>query len=223
MPGRMEGPMEDRVEDRMADQMADRMADPMADPMEGRMGGRAVTLVQGPDNGLSRRGMLLIYTGKGKGKTSAAVGQAIRAHGQGLRVAFGQFVKRDGQAGEQTVLRDLLGDNFYAAGEGFFRTEADRPRHREAACRLLVWAGQKLEEADMLVLDEGIYALDSGLASREEIAYCVEKAEKQGAHLVLTGRNAPDWLVEKADIVSSIDEVKHAFRQGQGAHRGIEY
>ena len=211
MADRMEGRMEDRMEGRMEGRMADRMED------------RAVTLVRGRNKNLSRRGMLLIYTGKGKGKTSAAVGQAIRAHGQGLRVAFGQFVKRDGQAGEQAVLRDLLGDNFYAAGEGFFRTESDRPRHREAARRLLVWADQKLEVADMLVLDEGIYALDSGLASREEIACCMEKAEKQGAHLVLTGRNAPDWLVEKADIVSSIDEVKHAFRQGEGAHRGIEY
>ena len=167
--------------------------------------------------------MLIVYTGNGKGKTSAAVGQAIRAHGQGIRVAFGQFFKRGGQAGEQAVLEALLGANFFASGEGFFKNEADRPRHREAALCLLEWADRQLETAGLLVLDESVYALGSGLVSEEELTRCMEKAQKAGAHLVLTGRNAPEWLIQRADIVSSIQEVKHVFKESGRAVKGIEY
>jgi cob(I)alamin adenosyltransferase len=81
--------------------------------------------------------MILIYTGNGKGKTSACVGQALRALGQGLRVAFGQFMKKEGVGGEQLVLAQLLGEKFRAGGLGFLRVEEDRPKHREAALHTL--------------------------------------------------------------------------------------
>ena len=95
--------------------------------------------------------MILVYTGDGKGKTSACTGQAVRAMGQGMTVAFGQFMKRDGQAGEQAMLAQWLGPRFLAGGCGFLRRDEDRPAHREAALQVLAWARRQMAEADMLV------------------------------------------------------------------------
>ncbi len=167
--------------------------------------------------------MILVYTGNGKGKTSASVGQAVRAHGQGLVVAFGQFMKEPGIAGEQRVLAQLLGSRFLAVGEGFFRQESERPRHRAAALRVLAWAQTQLEEVGMLVLDESLYALGSDLVHTEELQRLVDRAQEKGTHLVLSGRGAPAWLVERADFVTEMGEVKHPYTQGHKAQRGIEF
>ena len=167
--------------------------------------------------------MLLIYTGNGKGKTSASVGQAVRAHGQGLTVAFGQFMKRPGQAGEQNVLSTLLGNRFFAGGQGFFRNEEERETHREAALEVLRWAENMLASADMLVLDEILYAHGYGLVSEDELRTLMEKARTAGAHLVLSGRGLPAWLEREADLVTEMTEKKHHFAQGRQAAPGIEF
>ncbi len=167
--------------------------------------------------------MLLVYTGDGKGKTSASVGQCVRALGQGLRVAFAQFMKREGQAGEQAVLSRLLGKNFFAGGAGFFRQEAERPVHRQAALRVLAWAREQLPQVDMLVLDESLYALGNGLLERAELEDVLTAALTRGTHVVLSGRNAPDWLIARADVVSTIMESKHPWRNGVSAQKGIEF
>lgn len=165
--------------------------------------------------------MILVYTGKGKGKTSACVGQAIRALGQGLSVAFGQFIKRDKLAGEQRILRSLLGENFFAQGLGFLRKEEDKPAHRERARELLVWAARR--QAAMLVLDEAIYALDYGLIDREDLAPFLNRAKDKKRHLALSGRGTPDWLLECADMVTEMRPVKHHLDVGISALPGIEY
>ena len=167
--------------------------------------------------------MILVYTGHGKGKTSACVGQAVRAMGQGMTVAFGQFMKRDGQAGEQAMLARWLGPRFLAGGPGFLRDEAQRPAHREAALRVLEWAREQLAEVRMLVLDESLYALDAGLLSRAEVEELLAVARQGERHLVLSGRNAPDWLVEAADLVTAMTEIKHPWRAGVKAAPGIEF
>ncbi|MDO9584339.1 MAG: cob(I)yrinic acid a,c-diamide adenosyltransferase [Desulfomicrobium sp.] len=167
--------------------------------------------------------MLLIYTGNGKGKTSACVGQAIRAMGQTLSVAFGQFMKRGDQAGEQKILSDLLGEDFLASGAGFYR-DTDYDRHREKAEELLQWAGERLDHGvDMLILDEAIYALNHGLLLEGEVRGLINRCRDEDRHLVLSGRGAPAWMVELADIVSDISEVKHVYAQGSKARRGIEF
>ncbi|ACU88173.1 cob(I)yrinic acid a,c-diamide adenosyltransferase [Desulfomicrobium baculatum] len=167
--------------------------------------------------------MLLIYTGNGKGKTSACVGQAIRALGQGLAVAFGQFMKRGDLAGEQTMLAELLGEDFLASGAGFFR-DNDFDTHREKAAQLLRWADARVEQGvDMLILDETLYALHHGLLLEEEVRGLVQRCQDRGCHLVLSGRGAPAWMVELADIVSDITEVKHVYAKGGKARRGIEF
>lgn len=167
--------------------------------------------------------MLLIYTGNGKGKTSACVGQALRAVGQDFRVGFGQFIKRDGQAGEQRMLARLLGDDFCAGGLGFFRREEERPAQRAAALRLLEWAMERLPRLDMLLLDESLYALRAGLLEREEVERLIGAARAASCHLVLSGRDAPDWLTDMADLVTVMEEVKHPAARGVAAQRGIEF
>ena len=113
--------------------------------------------------------MILVYTGNGKGKTSACVGQAVRALGRNMTVAFGQFMKRDGQAGEQRMLAQWLGPRFLAGGEGFLRREEDRPAHRAAALRVLAWARACVPEAEMLVMDECLNALAAGRRTRQVV------------------------------------------------------
>ena len=167
--------------------------------------------------------MILVYTGDGKGKTSACVGQTVRALGQNMAVAFGQFMKRDGQAGEQAMLARLLSERFFAGGQGFLRNDADRPAHRQAALRVLDWAREQLGHVDMLVLDESLYALGAGILERQELEQLIAVARAQGRHLVLSGRNAPDWLIEAADLVTSMTEIKHPWRMGVKAAPGIEF
>lgn len=167
--------------------------------------------------------MILIYTGNGKGKTSACVGQALRALGQELRVGFGQFMKKDVRAGEQVLLKRLLGENFRAGGRGFFRREEEREEHRAAARTLLSWARERLPRLDMLVLDESLYALRAGLLERAEVEALLREARELSCHLVLSGRDAPQWLMDMADLVTDMGEVKHPAQSGVKAQRGIEF
>ncbi|MDO5483699.1 MAG: cob(I)yrinic acid a,c-diamide adenosyltransferase [Desulfovibrionaceae bacterium] len=167
--------------------------------------------------------MILVYTGSGKGKTCACVGQTVRALGQGFDVAFAQFMKRDGQAGEQRMLSRWLGSRFLAGGAGFLRPGADRTPHREAALRVLAWAEEQLPDVQMLILDESLYALHGGILTREELEAIICQARRLGRHLVLSGRNAPEWLVETADLVTEMGEIKHHWQAGVSAMPGIEY
>ncbi|MBG0775335.1 MAG: cob(I)yrinic acid a,c-diamide adenosyltransferase [Desulfovibrionaceae bacterium] len=169
--------------------------------------------------------MLIIYTGDGKGKTTAATGQTLRALGQGFRVAFGQFIKRADQAGEQRMLEQLLGaENYAAMGLGFYRNPAAKPRHRAAAENLLAWARARIGAGlDMLVLDEALYALGADLVTRAEIEELCDAAARENFHLVLTGRGAPDWLLERADLATEMHKLKHHLDKGIQAQKGIEY
>ena len=167
--------------------------------------------------------MILVYTGEGKGKTSACVGQALRALGQGMAVAFGQFMKRQCGAGEQVVLGRLLGERFRPGGLGFLRREEERPAHRAAAEDLLAWASAQLGAVDMLVLDEALYALGAGILFKEELAGLLAEARGAGRHVVLSGRGLPDWLAAEADLITEMRERKHPWRLGVPAAPGIEF
>ncbi len=168
--------------------------------------------------------MIVVYTGDGKGKTSAALGQIIRALGHGLRVACAQFMKRDDVAGEQRFLASQLGDDFLVGGLGFFRDNQDRPRHREAALSTLAWLSSKVEaDVQVLVLDELLYALGAGVLEQEELQALLDRARERNVHLVLTGRGLPEWLGRQADLITEMLPVKHPFNQGQGALKGIDF
>ena len=168
--------------------------------------------------------MIVIYTGEGKGKTSACMGQAVRALGQDLAVGFVQFMKQPDAGGEQKTLANLLGDRFFTAGgKGFFRTEEQRAEHRAAALASLARARALIEDMDLLVLDESVYALGAGLITREEMDSLVATARRRNMHLVLSGRGVPQWLLDEADLVSEIAAVKHPFTKGLPAVKGIDF
>ncbi len=168
--------------------------------------------------------MIIVYTGNGKGKTSACVGQAVRAYGQGKVVAFGQFFKLPGQAGEQNLLKAILNDNFRAAGPGFYFPEhGGFAEQRRQALELLAWAREKCGRCFLLILDEAIYALQAEIITEQELSGLIDRCREQNTHLVLSGRGLPDWLRQEADLISDIQEVKHPLAAGQKALPGIEF
>jgi len=168
--------------------------------------------------------LTVVYTGEGKGKTSACVGQAVRALGQGLKVAFAQFLKRPHQAGEQRMLADLLGPGFYAGGLGFLRRQENFAAHQAAAQKTLAWARAQLSAGcQMLILDEAIYALGYGLVDQAALESLLDDAARASCHVVLSGRGAPPWLVARAHIVSEIHALRHAYAEGIPAQAGIEF
>lgn len=169
------------------------------------------------------KSMLLIYTGNGKGKTSALVGQAIRAIGQNFVVSFGQFMKRDEQAGEQRMLQQLVGDRYHVQGQGFLTKPEQYPAHRKVSLALIEWARNQLAEVDMLLLDEALYALSAELLLAEELRELIALSREHACHLVLSGRGCPGWLEEEADLVTEMVEHKHHYAQGIPAQKGIEF
>ena len=175
----------------------------------------------------SRRGLILINTGAGKGKTTAALGTALRAFGCGMRVLFLQFLKGSWHYGELDAIA-ALGPDFIIKqlGRGFVKvggaaTDPEDIRMVEAAwaeAREAILSG----EWDVVVLDEINYAISYGMLSPEVVAETLRQRPEM-VHVILTGRNAHPLLVELADTVTEMREVKHAYQKGVLAQRGIEY
>lgn len=169
-------------------------------------------------------GKLHLYTGEGKGKTTAALGLALRASGAGLAVYIGQFLKgRD--FSELTALKLLEGITLEQYGDpGWVYRDKVTPAQQESARQGLARARQMLEKSSfqVLILDEIIMALWFGLLTRAEIEHFLALAP-ENTEIILTGRRAPDWLIDRADLVTEMVEVKHYFHAGFPARRGIEY
>lgn len=165
--------------------------------------------------------MILIYTGSGKGKTCACIGQAIRALGHGMTVAFGQFIKKSDVAGEQKMLASLPGCIFRAGGIGFCFSDADMEPHREKAHELLEWAREV--DCQMLVLDEALYAAAANLVEISSLASLNVNSDGSPRHLVLSGRYADLPALQFADIITEMKEIKHPYRFGAPPERGIEF
>lgn len=166
--------------------------------------------------------MILVYTGEGKGKTSACLGQTLRALGHGKRVAFAQFIKRDGCAGEQVLLRQLLGDNFRAQGLGFVKNVPDKAPHIQAAKDLFSWCLDMLPTVWLLVLDEILYALHYELLTANDLHTLLERAGHLHTHLLLSGRYLPTWLERVSDLVTTLSQTKHPFSLGKKALPGLD-
>ena len=165
--------------------------------------------------------MLHLYWGNGKGKTTAAMGLALRALGHGQRVVVVQFLK-DGTSGEIAPLR-AAGAAVYACPNAKFTwlmDEADKAAAREASARAL---GQALAEPfDLLVLDEACAALKSGILDEALLRRAVAFA-KNGREVVLTGRDPAPWLQEAADYSTEMRAHKHPYADGIAAREGVEY
>ncbi len=175
----------------------------------------------------SRRGLLLINTGPGKGKTTAALGTALRAAGNGMRVLILQFLKGSWHYGELDAAQ-TLGPNFVLKqmGRGFVKVGGAETDPEDV--RLVQAAWDEAQEAicsgewDLVVLDEINYAISYKMLDPALVADAL-KARPEMVHVILTGRNAHPLLVELADTVTEMREVKHAYQKGILAQRGIEY
>jgi cob(I)alamin adenosyltransferase len=171
------------------------------------------------------RGLLIVHTGKGKGKTTAAMGLAMRCVGHGMKVGIVQFVKGVWNTGERDVLArfpDLC--VMRAMGEGFTWDTQDRQRDLAAAAR--AWETAKEMMADpsyrMVILDELNIVLRYDYLPIEEVLEAL-KSKPRNLHVVVTGRNAKDELIEAADLVTEMTQVKHPFRSGVKAQAGVEF
>ena len=169
---------------------------------------------------------ILICTGDGKGKTTAALGMVLRALGHGLRVTMLQFMKNDDTTGEIQALRRFRNCCLLQMGRGFV-PKPNSPafaRHREAARLALNEAGKRIRSSrwHLVVLDEICTALSAGLLDEDEVMGLLKKARGSEC-LVLTGRGASRRLMALADTVTEMRCVKHGLRAGRKAQKGVEY
>jgi len=173
-----------------------------------------------------KNGQFQVYTGNGKGKTTAAIGLAVRASGAGLRVFFGQFIK-DGAYAEIGVLKSLPGIRLeqFGTGAGILdgreETEADRAGARAGLARIR--AAMASGEYDLVIADEINVACALGLISESEWRDCA-RARPDSVELVFTGRSAPGCAAEMADLMTEMREVRHYYdEKGLPARKGIEF
>jgi cob(I)alamin adenosyltransferase len=197
--------------------------------------------VAGPDSGISflvksnirllmgdiRRGLVIVNTGPGKGKTTAAMGTALRAVGQGMRVLMLQFLKGSWHYGELDAVQ-AFGDRFVMKqmGRGFVKVGTEKPDPEDVRMVEDAWAeaDQAIQsgEWDLVILDEINYAISYGMLDPARVVESLKKRPEM-VHVILTGRNAHPTIVEMADTVTEMRQVKHAYEKGVMAQRGIEY
>ena len=170
-------------------------------------------------------GLLMIFTGKGKGKTTSALGLALRAAGHGMKTAFIQFIKGSWRYGEMESMKrldDLI--DFQIMGRGF--TWKSNDLDKDTALAQKAWANAKKAilsgRYDLVVLDEFTYPINYSMVDKEDVLKTL-KARPTHVHLVITGRDAPEELIDAADLVTEMKEVKHPFKFGLKAQRGIEF
>jgi cob(I)alamin adenosyltransferase len=171
------------------------------------------------------RGLLIVHTGKGKGKSTAAFGMVFRALGHGFRVGIVQFVKGAWETGERDVLRKYPEQvTIKAMGEGF--TWDTQDRQRDIAAARTAWEAAKAmiadEQYDMVLLDELNIVLRYDYLELGEVLE-VLRGKPRDLHVIVTGRNAKDELIELADLVTEMTEIKHPFRSGVKAQKGVEF
>lgn len=172
------------------------------------------------------RGLVIVHTGAGKGKTTAALGMVLRSLGHGFKVAIVQFIKGAWEPAEKRAF-EPWGEqlHFHATGEGFSWETQDRTRDREVAQAGWVVAQRYLADPQfkLVLLDEVNVALKKGSLSIEQVLDGINQRPTQ-THVVLTGRNAPDALIERADLVTEMTLIKHPLKLQQiRAQAGIEF
>ncbi len=174
-----------------------------------------------------RRGLIIVNTGPGKGKTTAAMGTALRAVGQGLKVLMLQFLKGSWHYGELDAVQ-AFGDRFVMKqmGRGFVKVGGADTDPEDIRMVEQAWAEAEKAilsgEWDLVILDEINYAISYGMLDPAKVADALKKRPEM-VHVILTGRNAHPTIVDLADTVTEMRQVKHAYEKGVQAQRGIEY
>lgn len=172
------------------------------------------------------KGLVIVLTGDGKGKTSAALGIALRAYGHNMSICVIQFIKGSFVTGE-SLAAERLGIEFVSLGKGFVTdkgSDLPLPEHRLAAEKALALARQRMltGSLDILILDEINNAVELGLLDIIAVLDLV-KSKPANLHLVLTGRDAHPDLISVADLVTEMHALKHPFDSGVPAQKGIDY
>ncbi|MDG4475112.1 cob(I)yrinic acid a,c-diamide adenosyltransferase [Thiovibrio frasassiensis] len=171
------------------------------------------------------QGLVIINTGHGKGKSTAAFGQAVRAAGQGLKVCIIQFIKGKTTTGEAKAITTAFPDQIelHLAGTGF-TWQQDKETVRKAALAGWQLAREKIvsDGYDLIVLDELTYLITYSLVPEEEILALFQARPKR-LHLVITGRDASPGLIAYADLVTEMCAIKHPYQKGIKGQKGIEY
>ncbi len=173
-----------------------------------------------------QRGLLAVFTGNGKGKTTAALGMAVRMMGHGNRVCVLQFIKGNKRTGEARAAARFFGDRmeFQTLGRGFtFRSEDPE---KDAAAARAAWAAAadaiRSGEYALVILDELTYVISYGMVPEADILK-VLAGRPPGVHIAVTGRNATDGLLASADLITEMKAVRHPAEAGTAARKGIEF
>lgn len=169
-------------------------------------------------------GLFMVYTGDGKGKTTAALGMVFRALGYAKKVAVVQYIKGKWQTGERRFAADLPGLTFEAMGEGFTWDSDDLSTDRAAAAEAWRRSQEYITsgEYDLVVLDELTFALNYDFIKVEEVLATLQ-ARPATVHVLATGRKAPKELLAAADLVTEMQAVKHPFKAGIKAQAGVDF
>jgi cob(I)alamin adenosyltransferase len=173
------------------------------------------------------RGLLMVHTGNGKGKTTCALGLMMRAAGRGLKCCMIQFMKsRSDRYGEHESA-EKLGIEVHTMGDGFTWDTKNPEQDRTTARETWKLCVEKLRsrDYDLLVFDELVYVLSYGMLPVEEVVAEIQsvRASQPALHIVVTGRDAPAELIAAADLVTEMKEIKHPFNAGIRAQQGIEF
>jgi cob(I)alamin adenosyltransferase len=173
------------------------------------------------------RGLIIVNTGPGKGKTTAAMGTALRAVGNGMKVLMLQFLKGSWHYGELDAVK-AFGDNFVMKqmGRGFVKVGGAETDPEDIRMVEQAWAEARAAilsaNWDLVILDEINYAISYGMLDPAQVVDTLKHKPDQ-VHVILTGRNAHPTIIELADTVTEMKQVKHAYEKGVMAQRGIEY
>jgi cob(I)alamin adenosyltransferase len=174
------------------------------------------------------KGLLIVYTGPGKGKTTCALGTAFRAVGQGLRVMMIQFIKGSWHYGELDAAKMLGDDKFEIRpmGRGFVKIGGAETDPEDIRLTEEAWNFSRAQiesgKYDLVVLDEINYVISYGMLDADKVVEALARRPER-VHVICTGRNAHPKLIELADVVTEMREVKHPYTKGILAQRGIDY
>lgn len=174
------------------------------------------------------KGLVIVFTGESKGKTTAALGMAFRAVGHRYKVAVVQFIKGTMRAGEEEAAKMLAPYmDWTISGRGFTAgpwNVATQEEHRQAAQEALRIAEERLTSGEyrMVILDEVLGAIKAGLVTVEQLLALIA-AKPPTVHLVFTGRDAPQEIIDAADLVTEMRPIKHPYEQGIVAQKGVEF
>ncbi len=172
-----------------------------------------------------RQGVVLVHTGEGKGKSSSALGMVFRAAGWGMKVCVIQYIKGQWQTGEQKAAERFDNIEWHALGDGFTWDTKNPEQDIKTSREIWEFSKQKIlsEQYDLVLLDEINYCCGYNWISGKEIADFIRQQKPEWMHLIMTGRNAADEVIEVAHTVTEMKKLKHAYAQGIKAEQGIEF